>query len=103
MPIRRRVAKRRFSELTFPELLELRIGPGHTSAFESDKDRRAAWEFHRDDILADASPAHVPWAAVEYDGATPLYEEWEYIDDEEEGDGEHRPASARVGRNGTRP
>ncbi len=70
MPRRRRIDKKRRSELTMEETFELTIGPHHSgSAFPSDAARRAAWVEHRDELLAMSPDTPPCWAARQYDGA----------------------------------
>jgi hypothetical protein len=69
MAIRRKAALRRQNELTAGEALELVLGPhANGSAFPSEEERRAAWEAHRDEILAEQYGC---WAAREYDDPDP--------------------------------
>jgi hypothetical protein len=65
------VDKKRHDELTMEQEFELRIGPhGYgQSAFPSEAARRAAWDEHRDELVAADAPEHPCWAAREYDGA----------------------------------
>lgn len=55
--------------LTFPEKLELMIGPGIRPVFPSDEARRQAWEDHREDILRAVNKTTRPWAWWEYECA----------------------------------
>lgn len=42
--------------------MELAIGPGARSAFADERERRRAWERHRDELLALEPPGGRPWA-----------------------------------------
>jgi len=71
-PRRRRVDKRRSQELTLDQMFELTIGPRGASVFASDADRRAAWEAHRDELLAIWEAEAVrPWAFWRYEPGLP--------------------------------
>jgi hypothetical protein len=50
------------SGLTLSQQVELTIGPGQTSAFASEPQRRSAWERHRIELLALEPPGRRPWA-----------------------------------------
>lgn len=69
MPRRRRVEKKRRTELDLEEMLELSIGPRGfgQSAFPSEEARRAAWEAHREELMANDPPGQRCWAARQYD------------------------------------
>jgi hypothetical protein len=60
----RHVHQRCLPGVTLPvaQHMELAIGPGVTSAFRSDAERRRAWERHRADLLALEPPGRRPWA-----------------------------------------
>jgi len=76
MPVRRGGAKRRKrSDLTLAQELELLIGSGgDPSAFESEDDRREAWVFNRERLLADHPDRVKPlWGERQYDGAKDAY------------------------------
>lgn len=66
--------KKRRTELTFYEKMELVIGTGgRESKFPSEDARREAWETHREELLARRLR---PWAADLYEPAedTPSWE-----------------------------
>jgi len=66
MPPRRRLAKRRRTELDVVEWMELQIGPSrHGSAFPDDETRRAVWALHRDELAADRD-GDACWATRRY-------------------------------------
>ncbi len=67
MPRKRRRAIGRSGELTLPARLELLIGPGQTSEFEDDAERRLAWRRFRDELMGEVNPGTVPWGYDEYE------------------------------------
>lgn len=71
MPPRRRVPKRRNVALTLAQIVELSIGPNslRESEFDSEADRRAAWEAHRPRLIAHVRESdELPWAWCEFVG-----------------------------------
>ena len=48
--------------LTLAQQIELAIGPRERSAFAGEAERRAAWERHRQELLALEAPDRRPWA-----------------------------------------
>jgi len=73
MPRRRRVEKRRTSELDDQQVFELILGPpAHGSAFASDDERRIAWELHRARFLDRTdNPGRRPWGWWQYESPEP--------------------------------
>jgi len=80
MPARRRGIARFEHALTGPEAWELKIGPrwkvykkagswmrDESSVFASDDERRAAWEIHREALLAEQPKGTLPWAYRQYE------------------------------------
>lgn len=65
MPPKRRVPKGRRNVLTWEQEIELWLGQrsDNQSAFDSDKDRREAWNAHRDTLMQDGRC----WAWWRYD------------------------------------
>lgn len=82
MPVKRRVAKRRISELNLNQEEYLECGHFFFShsldEFEDDAHVRAAWEQHRDRLMAaDHYPGKRPWAYWQFDQAWPAGSESE--------------------------
>ena len=76
MPRRRRVAKQRrgVTELSLEQFLNLLTGHWH-EFFSSDEERREAWEWHRESLLARDDPGSRPSAWWDYDSSEPRNEE----------------------------
>jgi hypothetical protein len=65
---KRRTPKQRLDTLTFEQLGELLWGPDHRgSYFENALQRRAAYFYHREAVLADQNAGQRPWAFFEYE------------------------------------
>lgn len=79
MPVKARRSKSRRTRLTLAEALSLTIGDapdatasmGWRSCFASPEDRRAAWEWHREELIGRV-PGRRPQAWWEYDSPEPL-------------------------------
>jgi hypothetical protein len=68
MPVKRRKTKRHFGELNHDEWISLTLGERpDRQAFDSDEDRRAAWEQHREAELASINLGRRPAAWWDYD------------------------------------
>jgi hypothetical protein len=54
--------------------LELTIGPGREAAFDSDEERRLAWDLHRDELMVFGNriPGSRPWGWWRYESPEPL-------------------------------
>jgi hypothetical protein len=66
MPRKRRIAKVRLTQLNGEQEMELLIGDGGKSAFSSERERREAWSYHRERLIATVGPGVVPWAMEVY-------------------------------------
>src|SRR3954453_2700153 len=68
MPVKRRIQKSRDRTLGLMERWSLELGDDdRRPAFNSDAERRAAWEYHREALLARERPGSRPRAWWEYD------------------------------------
>lgn len=71
MPRRLRSGKARRDQLDRPQRTELRTGRSQRGpdgpAFADEDDRRAAWDEHREELLAASKPGERPWAYFAYD------------------------------------
>src|SRR3954447_18569012 len=68
MPVKRRVLKARDRTLGLMERWSLELGEDERRpAFANEEERRAAWEYHREALLARERPGSRPRAWWEYD------------------------------------
>ena len=59
--------------LTFQQRMELLIGAWNREPhFASDRERRAAWKAHREDLLSRDAPGMRPWAFWQYEAPVEL-------------------------------
>jgi hypothetical protein len=67
MPRARRRGKQRIMDLTTDQLFELMWGPNSPSEFQSPLTRRAAYFYHRDEVIEHHLAGQRPWAFYEFD------------------------------------